>query len=226
MTPSRPPEAFSLDGRRPLLLAALSGVLVLLFARLLALDAGRTLAALLLGMPLIALCLVLSRCHRGERLIRMGLAMFVAGGIGMLLGSLLDGGPLGLYALLSLCQSLPLDFTVTGLQQYWQKMQLSPGTYLGMLLGGNLGMLLLGGVGARRAGPGPRPWRVLLACNAGMLAGMLLAERLMNAIVAIPSQLTAITLMVTVMLLTMTLGMLLALSLLDRFGAPRQEVLP
>lgn len=193
----------------------------LLLSRYLGTGAG---GSLLLALPMLLLSVYLLHMGRGQRLIRMGVAMFSGGGIGMLLGCGMDLGPLGLYGLLSLCQSIPVNFLDLGLAQYWQKLQLSPWTYAGMLLGGNLGMLLVNGQCRAAQVSGQNLPSVLLACNAGMLLGMLPSEALMPAIVSLSQPLLAATLMVLVMLSSMTLGMLLALRMLDRLAHFNKQV--
>ena len=148
----------------------------------------------------------------------MGLSMFTVGGIGLLLGCAMDLGPLGLYGLLSLCQTIPLSLSGAGLELYWQKVQLLPWTYMGMFAGGNLGMLLFGGAVRTTGSPGKNIPLVFIACNIGMLLGMLLGEFLVNEIVQLSNQLLAAVLMVLSMLLTMTFGMLLGLVILRRIN--------
>jgi hypothetical protein len=196
--------------------------LVLAFALLFSWHLGAGLSgALLLGLPMLLISYYLLHLNGSQRLIRMGLAMFSGGGIGMLLGCAQDLGPLGLYGLLSLCQSVPVN--ILDLGQYWQKLQLSPWTYIGMLVGGNLGMVLINGQCRAAQAAGQSLFSVLLVCNAGMLLGMALSEVLMVSIVSLSQPLLAAVLMVLVMLSTMTLGMLLALKLLDNFSAVNDQ---
>lgn len=211
--------------QRPSLVLSLCLLSVLVFALLLSWNLGAGIgAALLLAVPLTLLSYYLLQAGRGQRFVRMGLAMFSAGGIGMLLGCGIDLGPLGLYGLLSLCQSLPVNVLDLGLLQYWQKLQLSPWTYVGMFVGGNLGMLLITGQCRAAQASGQSLLSVLLVCNAGMLAGMLVSEALMLSIVSLSQPLLAAVLMVLVMLSAMTLGMLLALRLLDSFSGFTKQV--
>lgn len=217
MMPSPVDNPHEIFHYRQHVLAGLGLLLVVLFALLLSSGPATLLqSTVLLGVPAMVVSYLLSGCDRGQRYIQMGLSMFIAGGIGLLAGCAIEFGPLGLYGFLSLCRSIPLAVSPAILELFWQKLQLSPWTFLGMILGGNLGMLLFGS--ALRADAQPSRWQVLGVCNAGMLAGMLLGELLMNPLLAIAQPLIAVTLMVLTMLACMTLGMLLALALLDRVG--------
>lgn len=207
------------DAARLVIVSTLVVVQVVLFSYLMSVNLST--ALLLAGMCSLLILLIgylLFNAQGGMRYGKMAAVMFAGGGVGMLLGCTADLGQLGLYGLLSLCQAKPVSLSLPGLEMYWQKMQLTPWTYIGMFLGGNLGMFLL----EDRRGPAPRSRRMLtvnyLICNLGMLLGMLLAEVLNTEVVALSNQLLAAGLMFLLMLMGMVLGMLALLLLTTRLG--------
>jgi len=206
------------------MMLGLSLVLVMLFVYLLALGAGPSLL-LAIGITVpTGLAGYLLLCRAGSsRYTTMALGMFALGGIGMLLGCMVDFGPLGLYGLLSVCRNFPLG--VGGVEVYWQKLQLSPWTYAGMWLGANLGMLL----SRRDIGLAQESitgqLRIMAVCNLGMLAGLLPAEFLITQLVNLSWQVSAAGLMVLAMLLCMSAGMVVVLWWHDRFFNRRHRVI-
>lgn len=205
-------DGMHLNLLRQIVVSALVVLQVLLFSHLMSLNIVLALAvALLLSIPVIMACRSLFNFRSRLRYTKMGAVMFAGGGVGMLLGCAADFGQLGLYGLLSLCQSNPVSFSVFGLEGYWEKMRLTPWTYIGMFVGGNLAMMLLEG---RHVEDSPARWRNFLAylvCNVGMLSGMVLAEFLGAGVTALSNEFLAAGLMVLLMLLGMVAGMILLL---------------
>lgn len=181
-----------LDGRAALLFAALCGIPVaLLFSQLL--KQGST--------------------HHHTQ---MAILMFAIGGFGMMLGCGADLGRTGLLDLLSMCQAIPLSL-LPGPGLVWQKMQLTPWTYVGMFVGGNLGMLLI-----KELRPGTqlglaKAFYLYAVCNLGMLVGMLMGEAIATRLAANINQFLAAGLMIGLMLLGMTLGMVAMLAVAERW---------
>ncbi len=183
---------------------------VLLLSYLLPLE---RMPVLIVGMAVAAAaastcCRLLDR-ELGGRNRCMLVVMFSAGGFGMLLGSTVDLGGLGLYGLLALCQNL--SFTATQLEGFWQRMALTPWTYVGMLLGGNLGMLVFD-----LAKPPRQKLRTILGyglCNVGMLVGMVAGEGFLMGLTGWLSQGVSAALMFPAMLAGMILGMALLIAL-------------
>lgn len=183
-------------------LLALDGKMALLFAGL-------------CGVPVALLFSLLLRKNSAHHHTQMAIVMFAAGGFGMMLGCAADLGRTGLLGLLSVCQSMPLSL-LPDPGQVWQKMQLTPWTYVGMFVGGNLGMLLI-----KELRPGVhlglfKAASVYAVCNIGMLIGMLLGEAIATRLVVDINQLFAAGLMMALMLLGMTLGMVAMLVVAER----------
>jgi hypothetical protein len=192
---------------------------VLVTAYLMVLDISNTLLlVLLLGLPVALCCNYLLGKSLTYGYVRMSVVMFAAGGLGMLIGCSMDLNQTGLYAYVSLCQSEGFSFAERGASLLWQKLQLLPWTYLGMLIGGNLGMSLLKGKRCNRPLTRGRLIFLYLLCNAGMLLGMVLAEALASGFIANLGQPLAAGLMVISMLVGMTLGMVLLMAIFNRFN--------
>lgn len=157
---------------------------------------------------------------------RLLLAMFAAGGAGMLVGGVIDFGTLGLYGVLEICRSRSSGGFWPGLAELWWKVDVMPRAYLGMLVGGTAGMWLV--EGADRYPPAPSWQRVgcYALCNTGMLVGMALAElavaRLASG-VALP---VAGALMLLAMLAGMAVGMGAVLTLALRVRAAGRIAAP
>lgn len=190
----------------------------LLFCRLLALHASTTLlVAFLYGLPLALACGLLVIRKSRLRYVDMTMAMFAAGGLGMFSGCLADMNGLGLYGLqglLSLCRAtagLPL-----GLDTLWLKVQFTPWMYIGMFVGGNIGMLLFDILWFRRFPARANSFYDYIICNAGMLIGMLLGDGLSMLLTTGLNPLWASVAMLVFMLLGMTLGMITLLHLSAR----------
>ncbi len=177
---------------------------VLLLSYLLPLE---RMAVLVVGLVVAAAaatacCRLLDRDDGGRNRCML-VVMFSAGGFGMLLGSTVDLGGLGLYGLVALCQSLPLS--AIQLEGFWQRMALTPWTYVGMLLGGNLGMLAFD-----LAKPPRHRLRTILGyglCNLGMMAGMVAGEEILMGLNGWLTQGLVAALMFPAMLAGMILGM-------------------
>ena len=205
----------------PMQQASIIGLIVaqaFVTGHLMVLDISSTLVlVLLLGLPAAVCCSYLLGKSLAYGYARMSVVMFAAGGLGMLIGCTLDLNQMGLYAYVSLCQSDGFSFTVRGTSLLWERMQLLPWTYLGMIVGGNLGMLFLNGAPCNRPLPPGRPFTLYLLCNIGMLLGMVLGDAMASLFIIRLGQLSAAGLMVLFMLLGMTLGMVSLLAIHQRF---------
>ena len=183
---------------------------------LLALDGKAALLfAALCGIPVALLFSLLLRRGSAHHHTQMAIVMFTFGGFGMMLGCAADLGHTGLLGLLSVCQSMPLSL-LPDPGQIWQKMRLTPWTYVGMFVGGNLGMLLI-----KELRPGIhlglfKAFYIYAICNLGMLMGMLMGEAIATRIAVDINQFVAAGLMMALMLLGMTLGMVAMLTVAER----------
>lgn len=210
------------DPRYPINLRRLVGVLIVgqvwLGGYLLALDGLTSLVmAVLCGIPFALLLNAWLLTDSPHRHLRMAALMFASGGFAMMLGCAADLGRTGLLELLAHCQSMPLPLLPDPLI-IWQKMRMTPWTYAGMFIGGNLGMLLL-----REFRPGAGQPAIRLAvhyvvCNAGMLLGMLASEAVVARLVVDGiNQMLAAGAMFTLMTAGMTLGMVAMLAVVERW---------
>ena len=205
----------------PLTRELVSGMIIvqaIMACYLLALDGRATLLfAALCGIPVALLFSLLLRRGSAHNHIQMAIVMFAVGGLGMMLGCGADLGRNGLLGLLSMCQSTPLSL-LPGPGQVWQKMQLTPWTYVGMFVGGNLGMLLI-----KELRPGAhlgllKAFYLYAVCNLGMLVGMLMGEAIATRLAVDINQFLAAGLMIGLMLLGMTLGMVVILAVAGRWN--------
>lgn len=191
----------------------------ILFSYLLALDVSATLLlTLLCGIPIaLGSSFLLTRgvnhCYA-----RMSIVMFAAGGFGMLLGYVVDLNQMGLYALLSICRATPSSMSGWGLGALWQKIQLTPWTYLGMFGAGNLGMLFLDDIRPGHSLAFRNVIYIYVICNVSMLYGMLLGEGIFAALIDNLNQFLAAGLMVISMLLGMIFGMVVLMALVNRLS--------
>ncbi|MCK5385683.1 MAG: hypothetical protein KAJ39_00735 [Gammaproteobacteria bacterium] len=202
----------------PLTKELVSGMImiqIILVCYLLLLDTETSLLFIVLfGVPL-TLCLGnLLRNKSTHHHTQMAIVMFAVGGFGMMLGCNADLGRSGLLSLLSMCQSTPLTL-LSGPGQVWQKILLTPWTYTGMFVGGNLAML---SIKEFRPGINLSFYKTLYlyaVCNIGMLIGMLLGEAIAIQISENISQIIAAGLMLALMLVGMTFGMIAMLAIAE-----------
>lgn len=183
---------------------------------LLVLDATTSLfLTLVFALPLAIFSFFLLDNKRTHYYIKMAIIMFAVGGFGMMLGCNADLGYAGLLSLLSMCQSTPLSLFFSP-EQIWQKIQITPWTYIGMFIGSNVAMftikdlrpefnLIKVGFNCYKA------FYLYIICNAGMLVGMLLGEAIAIQFYNDLNQVFAAALMITLMLVGMTLGMIVIL---------------
>lgn len=205
----------------PLIAKLVSGLIVaqaIMACYLLALDSRTALLfAALCGIPVALLFSLLLGRGSAHQHTQMAIVMLAVGGFAMMLGCVADLGRTGLLGLLSMCRSIPLSLLPDpGL--VWQKMQLTPWTYVGMFVGGNLGMLLI-----KELRPGAqlgllKALFIYAVCNFGMLMGMLMGEAIAIWLATDINQLLAAGLMIGSMLLGMTLGMIALLALASSFS--------
>lgn len=157
---------------------------------------------LLVG-TMVALSLILIAQRWRFHLLHMSVCAIVLGSIGLLLGARLDFGQFGLAVIADWCGTQqPFSFAAVV-----NKVTLAPWTSVGMLIGCNVGMAL-----STRFPEQPVETRSALllryvACSAGMILGMLLAEPLLRGsgedIAGVPASIR----MFVTMILGMTAGM-------------------
>lgn len=190
-----------------------------LFFYLLALDVTAIVFfALLCAIPIaLASRLLLTRKVR-LLYVQMSVVMFAAGGFGMLLGCVADLGQLGVYGLLSICQLTPFSVSGWGVGTLWQKIQLTPWTYIGMFTCGNLGMLFLDNLRSNQALASLKFFYIYIICNFGMLFGMLLGESISSELIVYLNPFFAAGLMIILMLLGMVFGMLVFMVLANKLS--------
>lgn len=185
-----------------------------LFAYLLALDVRTILLfTLLLGVP-TALTGYYFLEGKVKRYAKMSLVMVATGGFGMLLGCVIDLGQVGVYGLLSMCQTYSIF--EWGIDSFWQKFKLTPWTYVGMFLCGNLGMLYFDNLHTRRTISFLKVFYIYAICNIGMLLGMLFVESAVAIFIPYLNQFLAAGLMIVSMLMGMVLGMILLMILVNK----------
>lgn len=194
------------------LVSAMIMMQVILACYLLALDLQTALLiTAVFGLPVTLLCALLLRKEQGHHHTKMTIVMLAVSGLGMMLGCNADLGRTGLLSLLSMCQSTPLTL-LSGPGTVWQKIQLTPWTYIGMFIGGNLAMLSV-----KELRPGAdlslqKTFYLYTICNLGMLIGMLGGEAMATQIVNDINQFIAAALMIALMLTGMSLGMVATLA--------------
>lgn len=142
--------------------------------------------------------------------------MFAAGGFGMLLGCIVDFGPLGLYGLLGLCRSWASSAFWPSPAELWLMTNLMPWACFGMVAGANAGMVLFDALDHRRTRSVGHRIGFYGVCNAGMLLGMVIGEHVVTRLALGLEQQVAGALTVVAMLVGMTAGMSALLSLAAR----------
>ena len=191
---------------------------VILFCYLLALDILEiSLFTLLFGIP-IAMVSRFILSTKVKRYAKMSVVMFAAGGFGMLLGCVLDLGPVGVYGLLSICQAASSSISGWEIGSLWQKFQLTPWMYIGMFACGNLGMLFIDGLRSHRSSVLIKTLTIYAVCNIGMLLGMLLGESISALFILYLNQFLASALMIISMLLGMVFGMVVLVALVNKLA--------
>ncbi|MBD3610803.1 MAG: hypothetical protein HUJ30_09665 [Gammaproteobacteria bacterium] len=182
---------------------------VILVAYLLAMSAQNMVLFMVFSIiPIWLLCHLVSKRPVSEPYSEMGLVMFAAGGFGMLLGSLFDIGQLGPYALLSYCRDNSLSTIFFDSNKIVQFFSLMPWSFIGMILTGNLAMLLFDSMGMHRHMTFRQYIYIYLVCNIGMLMGMLVGEAAASMIDMSINGTVAAAMMLLLMIIGMTLGML------------------
>lgn len=169
----------------------------------------------LCSIPLVLTNPLLLKIKLKSRYLKISLIMFASGGFGMLLGCAIDLGQVGVYGLLSICQLTPYSLSGWGIDSVWQKIQLTPWTYIGMFTCGNLGMLFLDGRRSSHSSVSIKTLYLYIVCNIGMLMGMLLGEAIAIQLTGNINQLLAAGLMISLMLAGMTLGMITTLAITE-----------
>jgi len=188
-----------------LILLAASLALAILLVESAGLDpALRTALTWIAAMPMVAVALGTIARNRNMRCLHMAVCAAVLGGIGMLAGAWLDFGRFGLAALADWCSALP----PLSLDTFASRFAPAPWTFLGMLVGCNLGMAVSSTTLGRIATPRSALMARVAFCNAGMVAGMVLAEAMLPASLSGFTGIPAPLRVLIVMVLGMTAGML------------------
>lgn len=217
MMPSALREARRVDYGRAGVIGALVIGQIFLLAYLLRLSVAQAmLLALGAGLPVTMLCYRLLARAGNKRCLRSLVVMFAAGGFGMLLGCIVDFGPLGLYELLGLCRSWASAEFWPGTTELWLMISLMPWACFGMLAFGNAGMMLFDALDHHRARSVTHLIGFYGVCNTGMLLGMMIAEHVVTRFSLGLGQEVAGALTVVAMLAGMTAGMTALLSLAAR----------
>lgn len=181
---------------------------VIFFGYLLALDTfSLFLISLFIGLPL-ALVSRFLLTRQVVRYTKMSIVMFATGGFGMLLGSVFDLGQFGIYGLLSICRSEPFSLFFWETDSLWLKFQLTPWSYIGMFVCGNIGMWLFDDLRIKRSLDVLQVIYIYMICNMGMLIGMSLGEGISSILMLQFSQFMAAAFMIIFMLLGMVIGMI------------------
>lgn len=215
--PSAWREARRLDQGRAGFAGALVMGQMIFLAHLLQLSVAESLLFVAgAGLPLAVACYGLLARSANKSWVPSLLVMFAAGGFGMLLGFMVDFGPLGLYGLLGLCRSWESSAWWPGPAELWRMTTLMPWACIGMLAGGNAGMALFDAFDRRHARPIGLRIGVYGLCNAGMLLGMAVAEHVVTRLALGLEQELAGVLTVVAMLAGMAAGMSALLSLAAR----------
>jgi hypothetical protein len=133
----------------------------------------------------------------------MSVCAIALGSIGILLGAQLDFGQFGLMTFAEWCR-VPQP---VGLDAIRAQVAAAPWTYLGMLGGCNLGMVLSMRFFDQAAVTRAVFMLRFVGCNAGMILGMLLAEAMRPGSDAVVGDVSAVARMLLVMVLGMAAGM-------------------
>ncbi len=199
---------------KPLVFTVFAFSQMLLLGYLIEIDIGNAIVfGLVFGLPVSVIChnILQSRLPLNAR---MAIAMTAVGGFGMLLACLFETGPLGLYGLLDMCQDLSSSLSLLSIDWVWKRFMLTPWTYVGMVLGCNLGMWLFEKPEVIQTNFN----RLMLytSCNAGMFLGMFIFEYFAMLLAVSSKVFNSPVVMVGMMLFGMLFGMLLFLSFISR----------
>jgi len=215
--PSTLRETWRIDRCRAGIVGALVIAQIFLLAHLWQLNVtNSTLFALGAGLPTAVACYFLLARPGNKRGVQSLVVMFAAGGFGMLLGCVVDFGPLGLYGLLGVCRSWASSAWWPSPEELWRMTNLMPWACFGMVAGGNAGMVLFDALDRHRIQPVGHRIGFYGVCNVGMLLGMMMGEHAVTRLAFGLEQEAAAALMVGAMLVGMTAGMSVLLSLATR----------
>ena len=191
-------------GTETLLLLATTVVLALLLIESEGIGAAAIPSlALLAVLPATAVSLCLIARRWDLHCLHMSVCAVVLGSIGVVAGARLDFGQFGLMTIADWCRVLrPLS-----LDTIRNQVASAPWTYAGMLGGCNLGLALSMQFFNRTVATRPAFTARFVACNAGMMLGMLLTEFLPAASYSTIDGVPAAARMFLIMILGMTAGM-------------------
>lgn len=203
-------------GCKPIVFTAFAFSQMLLLGYLLTIDiVNAMLFGVVVGIPVAVICQGILQSQLSLNT-RMAIAMTAIGGFGMLFACLFETGPLGLYSVWDMCQAISTSSTLFSLDWVWRRFMLTPWTYVGMAIGCNLGMLLLGKSEFKQGRQSMLRVMQFVACNSGMIMGMFLFEQIAMLLTLSSSIFNSPILMISMMLLGMLSGMLLFLSIVTR----------
>jgi len=203
-------------GCKPIVFTAFAFSQMLLLGYLLTIDiVNAMLFGVVVGIPVAVICQGILQSQLSLNT-RMAIAMTAVGGFGMLFACLFETGPLGLYSVWDMCQAISTTSSLFSLDWVWKRFMLTPWTYVGMVLGCNLGMWFLGRSELKRGWPSMLRVMQFFACNAGMFMGMFLFEHIAMLLISFSSIFNSPILMIIMMLLGMLFGILLFLSIVTR----------
>ncbi len=171
------------------------------------------------GLAIAIACYTLLLRLPGMFYTELVVGMFAAGGLGMILGCWLDMDHAGNHGILSHHMAMS-PVMLTGGLDLWQWVQASPLSYLGMFVGGNLGMWFFDGLRSRRFMPASSDFFIYAICNIGMFIGMMLGEGIAMAMASHVSPPLAYALMIGGMIMGMTMGMIVLLAIVIRSRKP------
>lgn len=167
------------------------------------------------GIPVSFLCQSILQSQLSLNT-RSAIAMAAVGGFGMLFACLLEIGPLGLNGLVDMCQDISISSSLLSVDWVWKRFMLTPWTYMGMVMGCNLGMWLLDNPENSRTESNLKRFMLYGSCNVGMFLGMFLFEHIAMLLTVSTNFSNSPLLMVSMMLLGMLFGMMLFLSIVTR----------
>lgn len=201
---------------KTLVFTAFAFLQMLLLGYLLTIDfVSAILFGVVFGIPVSFLCQSILQSQLSLNT-RSAIAMTAVGGFGMLLACLLEIGPLGLNGLVDMCQAISSNSSLFSLDWVWKRFMLTPWTYMGMVMGCNLGMWLLDNPENSRTESNLKRFMLYGSCNVGMFLGMFLFEHIAMSLTVYTNFSNSPLLMVSMMLSGMLFGMLLFLSIASR----------
>jgi len=201
---------------KPVVFTAFAFLQMFLLGYLLTIDiVSAMLFGVIFGIPVSFLCQSILQSQLSLNT-RSAIAMTAVGGFGMLFACLLEIGPLGLNGLVDMCQDISISSSLFSVDWVWKRFMLTPWTYMGMVMGCNLGMWLLDNPENSQTESNLKRFMLYGSCNVGMFLGMFLFEYIAMFLTVSTNFSNSPLLMVSMMLLGMLFGMMLFLSIITR----------